>query len=792
MGNQTINTYDSKGNLLSTKDPLGNTVTYTYNEFSQPLTVTDSKGTTTNVYNSVGDLIEEINPAGETTVHEYDSYGNLISTTFADGTKENYVYDENKNYQKSVTDPLGRTTTTLQDKYGNTTSVTDPVLNTINYTYDLRNLLTQVKDAKGNVTSYDYDANGNLIMTTNAAMQQTLFTYNAQNQMTSRKEPLGETITYIYDENGNKKETVYPSGDKLQNIYNNNNQLSHIALNGSRKWTYTYNADGNVAAVLNVVTGAKKTFLYNANGKILKSTLGSQSVQYGYDSTDAAISVKGLSGTQSFTQNYTIDNLERLSHVKRNGTSQVSLTYTTTDSPATISYVNGISSTYEYDVARQLKTLTVKKGTAIFDTFKYEYDTRGNITSVTSNAGTATFQYDSNNQLIQETTIDGASITYEYDGLGNRTKQITAKNDQITTETYSYNANNQLTASNGQSYIYDLNGNRMRDRSYKYVYNKLNELVEVQKLSGQIVATYAYNEEGRRISKTINGQTTYYHYDENQVLFETNEDGTITAEYSYDDYGRPLTMTKDGNTYYYVVNEHKDVTALTDAFGNTVASYMYDGWGNILSKSGPMADVNPYRYASYRYDNETGLYYLLARYYEPKEGVFLAVDPKPGEAIDPISQHPYAYAQNNPVMLDDPDGEHPLVAILVYTGGRYVVKYVAKKGIKYAAKKYKGKMPIPSTQTVAKLVAKKIGGKTSKLKNGYKVEIPNGKKPITVRIMNTGSGGRAKPYFRVSIDGKGSYTIKGKLSGDKGQTHIDLGDNFLSQITKMVNAAKRK
>lgn len=58
--------------------------------------------------------------------------------------------------------------------------------------------------------------------------------------------------------------------------------------------------------------------------------------------------------------------------------------------------------------------------------------------------------------------------------------------------------------------------------------------------------------------------------------------------------------------------------------------------------------------------------------------------------------------------------------------------------------------------------------------------------------MNTGSGGRAKPYFRVSIDGKGSYTIKGKLSWDKGQTHIDLGDNFLSQITKMVNAAKRK
>ncbi|GLY09664.1 hypothetical protein Bbad01_08800 [Bacillus badius] len=69
-------------------------------------------------------------------------------------------------------------------------------------------------------------------------------------------------------------------------------------------------------------------------------------------------------------------------------------------------------------------------------------------------------------------------------------------------------------------------------------------------------------------------------------------------------------MKKDGKTYYYILNEHKGVTALTEASGNIVASYTYDAWGNTLSKSGPMADVNPYRYASYRYDNETGLYYL--------------------------------------------------------------------------------------------------------------------------------------------------------------------------------------
>ncbi|UII55673.1 DNRLRE domain-containing protein [Cytobacillus spongiae] len=716
LGNQTINTYDSKGNLLTTKDPMGNTVTYTYNEFSQPLTIADSKGKTTNVYNSAGDLIEVINPANEKTINEYDSYGNLISTTFSDGTKENYEYDANKNYQRSVTDPLGRTTTTIQDKYGNTTSVTDPALNTINYTYDLRNLLTQVKDAKGNITSYDYDANGNLITATNAAMKQTLFTYNAQNQLSTRKEPLGQTTSFVYDENGNTTETVLPSGDKLQNIYSQNNQLVHVAVNGSRKWTYTYNANGNIDSILNVVTGAKETLSYDKNNKLTNSTLGSQSIEYVFDGTGVATHTIGRSNTQSFTQAYTIDNLERLTHIKRNGASQVSLTYNKTDSLATISYVNGILSIYEYDVAGQLKTLTIKKGTTTVDTFTYEYDTRGNITSVTSNTGTATFQYDSNNQLIQETTVDGKSITYEYDVVGNRTKQMTEENGQTTTKTYSYNDNNQLTASDAQTYTYDQNGNRTQDGSYKYVYNKLNELVEVQTLSGQTVATYTYNEDSKRISKTINGQTTYYHYDENQVLFETNAYGSITVEYSYDDSGRPLTMTKDGQTYYYLLNEHKDVTALTDASGNIVASYTYDAWGNILSKSGALADENPYRYASYRYDNETDLYYLVARYYEPKEGVFLSVDPQPGETDTPISQHPYVYVQNNPVMLDDPDGENPYVAYLVFVGGRYVVKYVAKKAVKYYAKKYKGKikrnykgkLPSEKVKTKTKLNIQKV------------------------------------------------------------------------------------
>jgi hypothetical protein len=91
------------------------------------------------------------------------------------------------------------------------------------------------------------------------------------------------------------------------------------------------------------------------------------------------------------------------------------------------------------------------------------------------------------------------------------------------------------------------------------------------------------------------------------------------------------------------------------------------------------------------------------------------------------------------------------------------------------------------TEDAANVLGKELNGTVSQLKNGYKVEIPNRNKPIVVRVMNEGSGGRANPYYRVSIDGKGSLKLEGTLSSDRGLTHIDMTDDYLSQIETMIN-----
>ncbi|KRU24980.1 RHS repeat-associated core domain-containing protein [Clostridium sporogenes] len=90
-----------------------------------------------------------------------------------------------------------------------------------------------------------------------------------------------------------------------------------------------------------------------------------------------------------------------------------------------------------------------------------------------------------------------------------------------------------------------------------------------------------------------------------------------------------------------------------------VVSYTYDSWGKLLSIEGELKDTlgvqNPYRYKGYRYDNETGLYYLKARYYNPDLGRFISADAVAGKAGEILSHNLFSYCGNNPVNAIDED-----------------------------------------------------------------------------------------------------------------------------------------
>ncbi|MDE6442737.1 MAG: RHS repeat-associated core domain-containing protein [Clostridia bacterium] len=101
--------------------------------------------------------------------------------------------------------------------------------------------------------------------------------------------------------------------------------------------------------------------------------------------------------------------------------------------------------------------------------------------------------------------------------------------------------------------------------------------------------------------------------------------------------------------------------SILDSAGAIVVEYIYDAWGNHKvsgRKASTIGSLNPFRYRSYFYDTETGLYYLQTRYYDPAVGRFLNMDSvryADPESINGLNL--YAYCNNNPVMNVDPTGE---------------------------------------------------------------------------------------------------------------------------------------
>ena len=104
---------------------------------------------------------------------------------------------------------------------------------------------------------------------------------------------------------------------------------------------------------------------------------------------------------------------------------------------------------------------------------------------------------------------------------------------------------------------------------------------------------------------------------------------------------------------------------LVDGTGATVASYAYDPYGNILSATGPMAEINPLRYRGYYYDAELEMYYLQSRYYDPMMGRFINADSYASTGQGIIGYNMFAYCNNNPIMFVDYTGHGPIAWLIV-------------------------------------------------------------------------------------------------------------------------------
>ena len=329
----------------------------------------------------------------------------------------------------------------------------------------------------------------------------------------------------------------------------------------------------------------------------------------------------------------------------------------------------------------------------------YTYDNNGNIKTIAHDDKTITYYYDELNQLVREDNpfltegtkfTNGKIIQYAYNTGGNllekKEYEFTTSGSLgavVNTISYEYDGvwKDKLHSisinGNVNAIGYDVPGKDIGNPlSYKEMtFNweqgrqlKLIANVPMKDTQGNttfVDMNFSYNDGGIRTKKQVEGVTTNYYLVGDKVTYE--ETGTEKIYYTYDASGNLVSMNLNGREYYYIRNAQGDIIGLFDGTGTPVVNYTYDSWGKLISiKDGSGNDVttdtahvgyrNPYRYRGYRYDNETGLYYLQSRYYNPEWGRFINVDGIVGQTGKLLAHNMFAYCQNDPVNASDPSG----------------------------------------------------------------------------------------------------------------------------------------
>jgi RHS repeat-associated protein len=583
-----------------------------------------------------GKLTRLVDANGNETRWEYDIQGRLAKEIRANGAEYAYQYELSTSRLQAVTDPNGNVKT---------------------YGYNVDNTLAGITYAPGpgvavtpNV-SFTYDPAYNRVATMTDGTGTTTYGYHpvtvppalGAGRLQSVDGPLtDDTITYQYDplgrvasrQIGSAANTQTQAFDELGRLTTLTNPLGAFA--------YTYEGLSGRPASLTYPNGMQVTWSYYGNE-------GDHRLQQ--------IHNKRPDGTTLSKFDYTYDPAGNISTWRQQADSDPAKVYE-----------------FGYDKTDQL-TAAILKSTdptpAVLKRQFWSYDPAGNRTAEQNDDAVTGAAYNNMNQLLSQAsggalvfkgtvnepanvTIGGkpASVSADnrFEGQavvpsGTGQVQVTATDPSGNVRTNTYEVSQGATS---KSYTHDANGNMTSDGTRTYEWDAENRLVAV-KQGGTTVATYAYNNDGIRTSKTVAGVTTAYILDGNSVVEEREGPMTTRRHHQGPGIDDVLSTQDAAGVATYLTRDHLgSVREHVTAGGTVTLRRSYDPWGS------PVAGVSAsgWDFTGRESEPEIGLHYYRARYYDPKVGRFISEDPiglKGGVNF-------YGYVNGNPTNLVDPLG----------------------------------------------------------------------------------------------------------------------------------------
>jgi RHS repeat-associated protein len=377
---------------------------------------------------------------------------------------------------------------------------------------------------------------------------------------------------------------------------------------------------------------------------------------------------------------------------------------------------------YTYDPIGQVIADVASEGSTnrLNEQLHYGFDPAGNLAYRTNNALLENFQVNSLNELTANTnggtltvvgtttslatnvTVNSSNAFFYGDATFAATNMpLTTTYTAIAKDSYGQAATNTVTVSlsTNITFQYDANGNLTNDGLRSFAYDDENQLIQVW-VTNQWQSLFSYDAKMRRRIRQeftwggtswVQTNAVYYVYDGNLVIQERDTNNLPKTTYTR---GNDLSGRLEGvggiggllaRTDYsslatphcfYHADGNGNITMLVSADQAAIAKYLYDAFGNLLSKSGLLADANLYRFSSKEMHLNSGLVYYLYRYYDANLQRWLNRDPLGDPGFEVIraggaegnfrtfrtfaewlqSPNLFAFLANDPISLTDSKG----------------------------------------------------------------------------------------------------------------------------------------
>ena len=693
------------------------TTTFEYDGIQRLVRVTDTEGNVTTSVYDMGDRRTEVShPASGITSFTYDPLGNVLTKQTANMAEEGkmitYTYDYHRLTGISYPD---HPENNVKYYYGGRNASHNRIgrlmmredgTGAIEYFYGKmgevtktrRTLIVPNQAIATYVTQWTYDSHNRLLEMIYPDEEKVTYSYNLGGLLEKVRGEKSYGYDYItklgYDKFEQRSYLKYCNGAETFYTYDDRRRLSNLAVNSGNKTImdndYTFDAVSNVLSVAN---NASLPASGNAGGRM--------SHAYTYDGLYRLVSATGTyTGADSKSASYTLamgyDNMHRIKSKSQH------LTQDNVQFNGTLNVGYDLSYTYGTEAGKKFQLASVKDvnyrteetpgDNNIENNHVYLYDKNGNLVYVNTGrmmkdghneVGTRERKliWDEENRLLA-VDDNGFVSNYWYDADGERTVKTSGESDQVyvngvfsggstNTAKFSLYVSPYLVANQGGRYTKHIYAGSQR------IVSKVGDFASYGSDPRRIEYAGA-NTDGLSVNYKAKYAAQQQVIKDNYKTFDVPYNGTDNDNYAdgegfcCNDGSMEAAVAqarkaqahavaksfKDPDNYenlqfFYHPDHLGSSSFITNLEGEVVQHIEYVPFGEVFIEERNSVWNTPYLFNAKEFDEETGMYYYGARYYEPRLSLWMSTDPMEEKYPDYST---YIYAAQNPIAYSDPTG----------------------------------------------------------------------------------------------------------------------------------------